>query len=99
MEMATALTPQVKVRPKADIKITGEIDEVLKRITEYKNIVGVIIVNSDGITVKSTVESSLSVQVSFQTDNNFQISFDNFLFILKSTRFLFLNCRNEPSPL
>ena len=63
-----------------DIKITEEIDEVLKRITEYKYIVGVIIVNSDGITIKSTVEASLSVQVSFQTDYIFQVSFDNFFY-------------------
>ena len=61
---ATAPIPQVQVRTKAEIKFTGELDEILKRITEIKNIAGVIVVNSEGITVKSTLENSLSVQYS-----------------------------------
>ena len=62
---ATASAPptQVQRRVKAEIQFTGDLDEILKRITEIKNIAGVIVVNSDGITVKSTLENSLSVQV------------------------------------
>ncbi len=60
---ASAPPPMVQNKPKAEIKFTAELDEILKRITEIKNIAGVIVVNSDGITVKSTLENSLSVQV------------------------------------
>ena len=35
----------------------------MKRITEIKNVAGVVVVNSEGITVKSTLDNVLSVQV------------------------------------
>ena len=60
---ASAPPTQVQQKVKAEIKFTAELDEILKRITEIKNIAGVIVVNSEGITVKSTLENSLSVQV------------------------------------
>ena len=62
---ATASAPptQNQVKTRTEIKFTAELDEILKRITEIKNIAGVIVVNSEGITVKSTLENSLSVQV------------------------------------
>lgn len=63
---ATASAPpsQTQAKAKVDLKFTAELDEILKRITEIKNIAGVIVVNSEGITVKSTLENSLSVQYS-----------------------------------
>ncbi len=60
---ASAPPPAPVKKTKAEIQFTGELDEILKRITEIKNIAGVIVVNSEGITVKSTLENSLSVQV------------------------------------
>ena len=60
---SSAPQPSSQNKPKTDIKFTAELDEILKRITEIKNIAGVIVVNSEGITVKSTLENSLSVQV------------------------------------
>ena len=63
---SSAPSTQAQNKAKADIKFTAELDEILKRITEIKNIAGVIVVNSEGITVKSTLENSLSVQVCFQ---------------------------------
>lgn len=60
---SSAPSTQAQNKAKADIKFTAELDEILKRITEIKNIAGVIVVNSEGITVKSTLENSLSVQV------------------------------------
>ena len=49
-------------------KILAEIEQVLKKLgTEVKDIAGIIIVNSDGITVKSTLENSLSLQVKLST--------------------------------
>ena len=44
----------------ADITITGELDEILRRITDIKNIAGVVVVNSEGVTVKSTLDNSLT---------------------------------------
>jgi hypothetical protein len=77
---ATASAPplQAQKKVKSEIHLTGELDEILKRITEIKNIAGVIVVNSEGITVKSTLENSLSVQVSIflkscATDVAFQL--------------------------
>jgi len=49
---------------KGEIEFTKELEERLKRITEIKNIAGVVVVNSEGITVKSTLDNSLSAQVS-----------------------------------
>ena len=62
---ASAPPTQVQQKVKAEIKFTAELDEILKRITEIKNIAGVIVVNSEVITVKSTLENSLSVQVMY----------------------------------
>ena len=50
-------------KPAGNADGKGKTILILKRITEIKNIAGVIVVNSDGITVKSTLENSLSVQV------------------------------------
>ena len=62
---STAPSSVAQNKAKTDIKFTAELDEILKRITEIKNIAGVVVVNSEGITVKSTLENSLSVQVSY----------------------------------
>ena len=55
---------QKKPAKKREIQFTDEMDEILKRITEIKNVAGVVVVNSEGITVKSTLDNVLSVQVS-----------------------------------
>ena len=75
---ASAPPPQVQQKTKTEIKFTAELDEILKRITEIKNIAGVIVVNSEGITVKSTLENSLSVQVNRMNTGN--LSFASFPF-------------------
>jgi hypothetical protein len=46
-----------------DINITIDLDEILRRITDIKNIAGVVVVNSDGVTVKSTLDNSLTALV------------------------------------
>ena len=43
----------------ADVSI---VEETIKRISSHKGIVGVLIVNGDGIPIRSTLENSLSVQ-------------------------------------
>ena len=58
---------QKKPAKKREIQFTEEMDEILKRITEIKNVAGVVVVNSEGITVKSTLDNVLSVQVTFLT--------------------------------
>ena len=47
-----------------DISITDNLDEILRRITDTKNIAGVVVVNSEGVTVKSTLDNSLTALVS-----------------------------------
>lgn len=56
----TAAPKKVK---KSQIVFSDEMEEVMKRITEIKNVAGVVVVNSEGITVKSTLDNVLSVQV------------------------------------
>ena len=38
------------------------VEETLKRISSHKGILGVIIVNADGIPIRSTFENNVSVQ-------------------------------------
>ena len=47
-----------------DVSITVDLDEILRRITDTKNIAGVVVVNSEGVTVKSTLDNSLTALVS-----------------------------------
>ena len=49
---------------RSEVSITPDLDETLRRITDIKNIVGVVVVNSDGVTVKSTLDNSLTALVS-----------------------------------
>ena len=46
------------------ITLTPELDETLKRIQDSKNVAGIILVNKEGITVKSSLDSSVTAQVS-----------------------------------
>ena len=64
---------QKKPAKKREIQFTEEMDEILKRITEIKNVAGVVVVNSEGITVKSTLDNVLSVQVTFLTYLHLQL--------------------------
>ena len=48
-----------QLREMADVSI---VEETIKRISSHKGIVGVLIVNGDGIPIRSTLENSLSVQ-------------------------------------
>ena len=47
-----------------DISMTVDLDEILRRITDTKNIAGVVVVNAEGVTVKSTLDNSLTALVS-----------------------------------
>eukprot|EP00095_Tigriopus_kingsejongensis_P005721 snap_masked-scaffold616_size123561-processed-gene-0.7 protein:Tk05721 transcript:snap_masked-scaffold616_size123561-processed-gene-0.7-mRNA-1 annotation:"dynein light chain roadblock-type" len=47
-----------------DLSITHDLDEILRRITDIKNIAGVVVVNSEGVTVKSTLDNSLTAMYS-----------------------------------
>ena len=78
---STAPSSVAQSKAKTDIKFTAELDEILKRITEIKNIAGVVVVNSEGITVKSTLENSLSVQVLY-SEKKFTVIFSIFFFTL-----------------
>lgn len=51
--------------PKVNKKIllSDEMEVTLKRIQESKNVIGVIVINSEGMPVKSSLDSTLTVQV------------------------------------
>jgi dynein light chain roadblock-type len=41
---------------------TSDIDEILKRIGCYKGVIGTIVVNSEGIPIRTTLDNSTTVQ-------------------------------------
>ena len=49
------------VRPRSP-HAQSEVEETLKRINSHKGVQGVIIVNSEGIPIRSTLESTTTVQ-------------------------------------
>lgn len=38
------------------------VDETIKRITSHKGVLGVIIINADGIPIRTTLENNITVQ-------------------------------------
>jgi len=42
--------------------MSNEIDETLKRIQSHKGVVGVIVVNNEGVAIKSTLDNTTTVQ-------------------------------------
>ncbi|XP_037085782.1 dynein light chain roadblock-type 2 [Pollicipes pollicipes] len=44
--------------------MASEVEETLKRIQSHKGVIGTIIVNSEGIPIRTTLENSLTVQYS-----------------------------------
>ncbi|GFN93051.1 dynein light chain roadblock-type 2 [Plakobranchus ocellatus] len=46
--------------------MSQEIDETIKRILAHKGVIGAIIVNNDGIPLKSTLDNSTSVHYASQ---------------------------------
>jgi len=44
--------------------MASEVEETLKRIQSHKGVIGTIIVNQEGIAIRSTLENSLTVQYS-----------------------------------
>ena len=45
------------------ISLTEETEQALKRIQESKNVIGVVVVNYEGMPVMSSLDSTLTVQV------------------------------------
>ncbi len=46
--------------------MAAEVEETLKRLVAHKGVIGTIIVNSDGIPIKSTLDNHTTTQVSTQ---------------------------------
>ena len=46
----------------ANVDINFDMDEVLKRIQTSRNVAGVMVINNEGIPLKSTLDSSTTVQ-------------------------------------
>ena len=49
------------------ITLTPELDETLRRIQDSKNVAGIMLINKEGITVKSSLDSSVTAQVILNT--------------------------------
>ena len=45
------------------VHLSEEMDATLKRIQESRNVVGVLVVSPDGMPLKSSLDSTLTVQV------------------------------------
>jgi len=45
---------------------SNEVEEAIKRIMSHKGVVGLIVINHEGIPIKSTLENTLSVQYAAQ---------------------------------
>ncbi|KAF6197680.1 hypothetical protein GE061_008646 [Apolygus lucorum] len=42
--------------------MASEVDDTLKRIQSHKGVVGIIVINSDGVPIKSTLDNTTTVQ-------------------------------------
>ena len=49
----------------AKIVLTPELDEMLRRIQDTKNVAGIMLINKEGLAVKSSLDSSVTAQVRF----------------------------------
>ena len=58
---ASAPPTQVQQKVKAEIKFTAELDEILKRITEIKNIAGVIFLRLGQIWILTSLDTYLNI--------------------------------------
>ena len=45
------------------VVLGGEVIETLKRIQETKNVIGTMVINHDGIPIKSSIDSTVTAQV------------------------------------
>ncbi|ODN01234.1 Dynein light chain roadblock-type 2 [Orchesella cincta] len=45
---------------------SNEVEEAIKRILSHKGVVGLVVINHEGIPIKSTMENALSVQYAAQ---------------------------------
>ncbi|ORZ40135.1 hypothetical protein BCR44DRAFT_50129 [Catenaria anguillulae PL171] len=45
-------------------RLASEVEETLKRLSAHKGVQGIVIVNSEGIPIRSTLDNSLTVQYS-----------------------------------
>ncbi|CAB4064265.1 DYNLRB [Lepeophtheirus salmonis] len=50
--------------PTSQVSLNNAMEEILKRIHDIKNVTGVIVVNSEGIPIKTTLDNSMTVQYS-----------------------------------
>ena len=48
----------------ADKTMAAELEETLKRLVQNKAVIGTMVINSDGIPIKSTLEISITTQYS-----------------------------------
>ena len=49
--------------------MASEVEETLKRLVAHKGVIGTIVVNTDGVPIKSTLDNATTVQYSGLLNN------------------------------
>merc|ERR1712226_226691 len=52
-----------------DIIMASEVEETLKRLVSHKGVIGTIVVNNEGVPIKSTLDNATTVQYSGLLNN------------------------------
>ena len=50
-------------RSRVHLDLSGEMEEALKRLQDSKNVLGLVVMNAEGMPLKSSLDSTLTVQV------------------------------------
>ena len=62
------MTDLIISRPELYI-MASEVEETLKRLVAHKGVIGTIVVNTDGVPIKSTLDNATTVQYSGLLNN------------------------------
>ena len=66
--MSISMTDLIISRPELYI-MASEVEETLKRLVAHKGVIGTIVVNTDGVPIKSTLDNATTVQYSGLLNN------------------------------
>ena len=58
-----------KIFPDSNFVMASEVEETLKRLVAHKGVIGTIVVNTDGVPIKSTLDNATTVQYSGLLNN------------------------------
>ena len=63
------MTDLIISRRDLHIIMASEVEETLKRLVAHKGVIGTIVVNTDGVPIKSTLDNATTVQYSGLLNN------------------------------